>query len=215
MAKKPSLLYIEALNNKTKPEDYFIDSNFVNNLPKEIVLAYILQFKGQAEQMKKAIEASGRKIKGFQQVLGCTKLKTPYNIVLIGNGRFHALNLARQNEKPILLYSNGSSIVVGERERAEYEKRIQSSRNLFLHANNIGIIVSTKPGQNRLSDARAILKKLEKKYPNKKFYSFLSSHINTAEFENFNIDFWINTACPGLINDSLKIMNIDDILGIF
>jgi 2-(3-amino-3-carboxypropyl)histidine synthase len=212
-SKKPAILYIEALDSKTKPEDYFIDPNFIKILPPEVFLAYILQFKGQAEQMKKAIEKSGRKIKGFQQVLGCTKLKTPYYIVLIGNGSFHALNLARQNEH-VLLYSNGSSMLIGERERAEYQKRIQASRNLFLHANTTGLIVSTKPGQNRLNDARTLIAKLTKKYPQKNFYCFISSHINLREFENFSIDFWINTACPGLINDSPKIANIDDISGV-
>jgi len=205
------VLYIET-KSKTKPEDYFIDPNFIKSLPKEVFLAYSIQFKGQAETMKKALEANNIGVKGFQQVLGCTKLKTPYTIVLIGQGRFHALNLALQNERPILLYSNGSSIAVGEREIEEHNKKKSASINLFLHANNIGIIVSTKPGQNRLDEALELEKKISKKYPEKSVFIFLSSSTKTSELENFNLEFWINSACPGLALDSSKIANIDDII---
>jgi len=204
------VLYIEG-KSKLRPEDYLIDQNFIERLPKQLFLAYSIQFKGQAEAMKKALEKAKIKVMGFQQVLGCSKLKTPYTILLIGQGRFHALNLALQNEKPIILYSNGSSIIIGEKERAEYNEKQKNSINLLLHANNIGIIVSTKPGQNRLSDALKLKKILEKKYPEKKVFIFLSSNVNTQEFLNFGIAFWINSACPGLALDSPKIANIDDI----
>jgi len=214
--KKPAILYISAESQRKpeKSESYFIDQNFIKKLPKEIVLCYIIQFKGQAEEMKKAIEKSGRKIMGFQSVLGCTKLKTPYTIVLIGNGAFHALNLAKQNDKDILLYSNGSSIAIGKKEREEHQKKLNAGFNFFLHANNIGIIVSTKPGQNKIKGAEKLAKELSNKYPEKQFYIFISSTINLREFENFNIGFWINTACPGLADDYPKMLNSDDIISL-
>ena len=212
--KSPAILYIEALSKPIGSQKFFIDPNFIKTLPKEIYLCYTIQNKEQAEAMKKALEKNKIKVRGFSQILGCSKLKTPYTILLIAQGNFHGLNLARQNSR-VIQYSNGSSYTFGEREQQQFEKQKQANYNMFLHANNVAIIVSTKPGQNRLNDARELKIKLEKKYPEKNFYIFISSHINIKEFENFTIDFWINAACPGLINDNPKIGNIDDISTLF
>jgi diphthamide biosynthesis enzyme Dph1/Dph2-like protein len=208
------ILYIEARHKKIPPSQYFIDKNFIAQLPRQIFLAYSIQFKEQAEVMKSAIEKSGRQVKGFQQVLGCTKLKTQYPIILIGQGRFHALNLAVQNPKnPLIIYSNGSSLAIGRRELEEYNKKKQAALSLFFSSNNIGIIVSTKPGQEKLKESLELARKIEKKYPEKKAYMFASSNVNIAGLENFSIGSWINSACPGLADDSSKILNIEDVLG--
>ena len=206
--KAPAILYIEARHKKIPDNEYFIDPNFISRLPKDIFLCYSIQFKGQAEAMKRALERAGVNVKGFQQVLGCTKLKTPYTIVLIGQGSFHALNLASQNTRPVLLYSNGSSIAVT---REEIEKKKKVALNKFYTYNKLGIIVSTKPGQNRIEDAMMLKEKISLKYPEKQVFLFISNNINMHELENFQIDLWINSACPGILNDSNKIANIDDI----
>ena len=205
------VLYIET-RTKTKPEDYFIDENLITRLPKKIFLAYSIQFKGQAETMKKALEKHGINVMGFQQVLGCTRLKTPYTILLIGQGSFHALNLAVQNpEHPLIIYSNGSSLAITRKQTDELQKKKQAALSLFLMSDRIGILVSLKPGQEKLGEAESLVKKIEKKYPEKKVYIFISDSINPNEFQNFNIQSWINTACPGLSQDSGKIANIDDV----
>ncbi len=206
------ILYIEA-KSKTKPEEYFIDPTFLKNLPKKVFLCYTIQNKGQAETMKKALEHYNIAVTGFQQVLGCSKLKVPEGIaiILIGQGRFHALNLALQNKRPIIQYGNGSSIVIGQKEIEQNNERKKNSINLFLHAQDIGIIVSTKPGQEYFDRSRKLKQIIEQKYSEKNVILFVSNNINTNEFENFDIDFWINSACPGLINDSPKLINIDDI----
>jgi diphthamide biosynthesis enzyme Dph1/Dph2-like protein len=205
------VLYLEA-KSKTKPEEYFIDPNFIKTLPKEIFLCYSIQNKGQAEVMKKALEANKIAVRGFQQVLGCSKLKTEFPIVLIGQGRFHAYNLALQSKHPLLLYSNGSSLVIGERELADLKKKKQASLSKFLASDRIGLLVSTKPGQENIELAIDLKKKITKKYPDKTVFILLSNNINISEFENFDIEFFINTACPGLLNDTAKIANTDDII---
>ena len=68
------ILYIEA-KSKTKPEAYNIDKSFIEKLPKEVFLSYTIQNKPQAEAMKKALEHYNIAVAGFQQVLGCTKLR--------------------------------------------------------------------------------------------------------------------------------------------
>ena len=207
------ILYIEA-KSKLNPEAYNIDKNFIEKLPKEVFLCYTIQNKPQAEAMKKALEHYNIAVAGFQQVLGCTKLRVKEGIaiILIGQGRFHALNLALQNKRSIIQYSNGSSTIVGQKEITEYQEKMKNSLNLFLHAKDIGIIVSTKPGQEQFKKSQQLKKIIEKKYPEKSVVLFISNNINVHEFENFSINFWINSACPGLINDSPKLLNIDDIL---
>jgi len=203
------VLYIEARKKSEKTE---LSKETLKTLPKELFLAYSIQYKSQASEIKKQLESNDFKIIGFSQVLGCTKLKTNSPILLIGSGRFHALNLALQSNYPIYIYSNGTISKVEESEIRELKKNKQGNISKFLSAERVGIIFSTKPGQ--YNSKEEIIEKLIKNYPEKRFFSFISNNINTAEFENFKIDFWLNTACPGLTNDSTKIENIDDVFGI-
>jgi len=207
------VLYIEAQQKLGKNEAYFIDPNFIKQLPKDVYIVYTIQFKGQALAMRDALKKHGNTIQGFAQVLGCSKLKTPYTILLIGQGHFHALNLALQNpQHPVLLYSNGSSLAVGAREIEKYQINKKNALNLFFASDKIGIIVSTKPGQENMKQAKALAKKIEKKYSEKRVFIFVSNNINTTEFQNFDVPVFINTACIGLAYDSPKILNSDDIL---
>jgi len=214
MAKKINVLYIEG-KSKLKDEDYFIDSNFIKTLPKEVLLAYSVQFKGQAQAMRNALEKNKIRILGFKQVLGCTKLAEKEKrcpILLIGNGMFHALNLAVQSRHPVLLYSNGSSRLIGKKDIESIEKKKSAALSKFFSLDEIGILVSTKPGQEKLKEAEKLKEKILKKYPQKKVFIFISDSINMHEFQNFGIEIFINTACPGLALDSAKILNADDIL---
>jgi len=75
----------------------------------------------------------------------------------------------------------------------------------FYSADNIGILVSTKPGQNNLKEAIELKKKLKKNC-----YIFVSDMINEAELENFPfIQAWVNTACPRI--EGKNIVNAEDI----
>ena len=83
------------------------------------------------------------------------------------------------------------------------KKKRKASYLNYLNADKIGVLVSLKPGQQKLSIAISLLNKLK----NKKSYIFLCNNINTSEFENFGIDAWINTACPRMDFDNPKIIN--------
>jgi len=77
----------------------------------------------------------------------------------------------------------------------------------FLHADKVGILISTKPGQQRLQKAFELKKKFKKQS-----YLFISNNINTQEFENFpEIQSWINTACPRMDMNSNSVINMDKI----
>ncbi|MBM3247570.1 hypothetical protein FJZ17_03480 [Candidatus Pacearchaeota archaeon] len=205
------VLFIETQKKLNKEEMPSFDG--LNLMPKELFLAYSIQYKSLAELIKKELESSGHKIAGFQQVLGCSKLKLKKGlaILLIGTGRFHALNLALQNSR-VYVFDEGNITLINASEIENLRKQRQLQLNKFVLAKKLGILISTKPGQENLAKAELLKKKISKKYPEKQVFFFISNNINPAEFENFDINLWINSACPGITNDSQKLVNIVDIL---
>ena len=78
----------------------------------------------------------------------------------------------------------------------------------FYSSKNIGILVSTKTGQNRFKDAVNLKKKLK----DKDCYLFAADIIDLNQLENFPfIECWVNTACPRIADDRTGIVNIDEI----
>jgi diphthamide biosynthesis enzyme Dph1/Dph2-like protein len=79
-----------------------------------------------------------------------------------------------------------------------------------LHADKIGLILTTKYGQkhNQTSNIKKKIEKLDKKV-----YIFETDNIQLGELENFpDIQIWVNTACYGLGLDDMRIVNLKDIL---
>jgi len=174
-------------------------------LPKNIAIAYSIQYKDIAFEIKTLLSNNTTRI---TQVLGCSKLKFPRNtqaILLIGSGRFHALSLAKETKLPIYILENNKLTKVSKQELELFERRQRASYVKFLNSEKIGVLVSTKPGQQNLKKALNFKKKSKKQA-----YLFISNDINTNEFENFTLDCWVNTACPRLDMDS-SIINIDKI----
>ena len=177
---------------------------------KEFSIIYSIQFKELAEKFKKEAEKQGKKILSFTQVLGCSfpKLK-PSTIILIGSGRFHAVNLASRLKLPIYILEQDTIKEVTKEEIEKLETKKKVSMLKFLHADEVGILVSSKPGQNKTSLALKLKEKLEKK--GKKAYLFIADNISLQELENYTLPIYINTACPGLALDSSKIINLEDL----
>jgi diphthamide biosynthesis enzyme Dph1/Dph2-like protein len=170
-------------------------------LPPIIYMAYSIQYKELAEDIKKNIR---KKVTGFSQVLGCSKIKTSSPILLISSGRFHALNLALQGNK-VYIFDNFSIKEIDSKEIESIKMKEKAKYLKLLASDNIGILVSTKNGQENFKLAEKIKIKIEKKGKNASI--FIADNINLNELENFSCDIWINTACPGLSLDSDKIIN--------
>jgi len=198
-----NVMYIES---KLKNKDLLLSNEEIKKLPKCLFLAYSLQYKSVAEKIKKQILASNIKITKFQQVLGCSKINSNVPVLLIGSGRFHAMNLFLQAPR-IYLFESNSIIEIPKKDIEIMKIRLKTALIKFLSANNIGILVSTKPGQENLDIAIDLKKKLKKK--GKVAHIFISNNINPRQFENFNIDSWVNTACKGLSNDNPEIINYE------
>ncbi len=200
------IMYIESKLKNLKSE---LIEQEIKKLPKNLVLAYSIQYKELAEQIKKQLEKNKIKIK-IQQVLGCSRINNSSNlpILFIGSGRFHALNLYLQSSN-IYVLENNKIIKVPEQEINSLIIKRKSSLLKFLNADNLGILVSAKPGQENLNQALELRQKLIKK--GKKAWIFISNNIDINQFENFNINSWINTACPGLSYDNPHIINSSEL----
>ncbi len=169
-------------------------------------IQFLHQLKAIQQQLKK------QKILAIigGQILGCNtknvqKIQNKVQAFLyIGSGKFHpiqaALSLSIKNQnKPIYIYNpltkQFSKLKQEEINKAQAKKK--TARIKFLSSNNFGILVSTKPGQNHLKEAKEIKQKLNNK--NKKAYIFVFNTLDINQLENFpKIQCWINTACPGL-----------------
>ena len=202
-------LFIES---RLKNLKLILSKQEIAKLPKNLILCYTIQYKLIAESIKKQLESNKIKILYFKQVLGCSKLnnKSDLPILLIGTGKFHAINLYLQASELYILDiadNHISKVPVQDIEKIKAKKR--ASLLKFLNAEKIGILVSTKPGQENMKKAIELKKKLKNK--GKQVFVFVSNNIDTSQFENFNIDSWINTACPGLSNDNSNIINYSEI----
>ncbi len=165
-------------------------------LPEDTAIAYSIQYKDIAEQIYNILSKKFR-ITGMIQVLGCSKPKFSKDtkaILLVSSGRFHAVSLAGETGLPIYILESSELKKISDEEIYAFEKRKNASYMKYLNSEKVGILVSVKPGQERLKRAIALQKKLKDKIP----YLFLSNEIDTRQFENFDIEAWINTACPRL-----------------
>jgi diphthamide biosynthesis enzyme Dph1/Dph2-like protein len=178
-------------------EDYSI-------LPKNIFLVYTVQYKGLASSLKEILKNKGHKITGFKQVLGCSKINKIGSVLFIGTGRFHAINIFFQSDD-IYILENEKIIKVPKEEIESFKSRRRAAIMRFYSSENLGILVSTKPGQDNIKDAKRIKAGLRKK--GKNAYIFISNDIDVNQFQNFYISSWINTSCKGLALDSSNIIN--------
>ena len=215
--KSVRVLFIET---RRKFENSKINLKLLNRLKgKTISLAATIQYIGLISKVKSYLESRGKKViikKGaYHQghVLGCNSSafdKSADTLLLITDGKFHAINNAIQLQKEIYIFTTKTLERIEQKEIEAHNKKIQIKKIKFLAANNIGLIVSTKHGQYQKS-IHTIKDKIKKL--NKKVYVFEVDNINTSEFENFpQIEIWVNTACYGLAQDDSKIINLSDIL---
>jgi len=152
-------------------------------------------------------------IKKFKhaQITGCNiskakKLKNIDFFLFIGSEQFHPIYLAINTNKPVHILNpiTEKFSKITQEQIKKYKQKTKGKQLKFLHSNNKGIILSTKPGQYKLKKAL----QLKNKYKNS--YLFLTNNINQQEFENFpQIDIFINTACPRL--EYKKVINEQDL----
>ncbi len=188
---------------------------------KTILLLTTVQFLEQRDKLAiellkhcKIISLKLSHCKYQNQILGCSAfdskiVEKPDLFIYFGDGMFHpkSLILADIAEEVYLVSPIDFSIKkITKQDINSLLIKRKVALTEFSKSKNIGILITTKPGQNNLTKALT-LKTLEK-LKNKNLYFFLDDTINFQELENFNfIDSWINTACPRIaFDDSIRVM---------
>ena len=87
-----------------------------------------------------------------------------------------------------------------------YKKRKKTALMRFYKADNVGVLVSLKPGQ-KFGEVDKIIKR----YKDKRFYRFVFDTLDIKELDNFPfIDAWVSTACPRLDEDAV-VLNVEEL----
>lgn len=210
----PKILHLE-----TRKKFKEVNLSKLDSLPgKTISLAATIQYFPILYTVKAYLEKQGKKVilkKGPAyegHIIGCNPIaldKKADTLLIVTDGKFHALNNAVQLNKEIYVFSGQSLDKVSLEDIKKVQGKRQAALKKFLSADRVGILVTLKPGQN-FKPVEEIKKKLAKK--GKKAYIFEADNINIAEFDNFPLPIYINTACYGLGLDDSRIVNLQDIL---
>ncbi len=178
-----------------------------------------IQHLHKIKEVKEFLDKKGVDSVICGQVLGCN-VKAAEQVkcdtyLHIGSGKFHPIAIKMRTKKRVVVANPISNVAyeISNEDIEKYEKRIKAAYAKFLSSDEIGILVSTKPGQINLKAAY----ELEKRFPRKRFYILLTNTLNFQSLEDFNfIQCYVNTMCPRLMDDYEKfprpVINIEDIL---
>jgi 2-(3-amino-3-carboxypropyl)histidine synthase len=164
--------------------------------------------------MKKQIEGTGRKVFTYRtrhsfmkgHLLGCAveDFGGEFDAFLyVGDGLFHPQALLLNNDKKVLMYNpfDKKTRVIEKKDIEKALKRRKGALVKFLSSENIGVLVTTKAGQQQLDSAL----KLKEKFPEKKFYILISNDIDFEGLADFPfVECFVNTACPRIAYDDIE-----------
>jgi len=186
---------------------------------KTISLSGIIQYLNFIFPIKIYLESKGKKVilsKGaFHKghIIGCNPSafdKKADTLLLLADGKFHATNNALILDREVFVFNLNKLEKLSFQDLERYKTKTKVKKTKFLSANKVGLIVSTKRGQN-FKRIENIVNRIERL--NKEVFVFETDNINLDELGNFSdIQIWINTACYGLGLDDPIVINLQDIL---
>ena len=188
-------------------------------LPTRIGIVSTVQYIDSLGLLKEHLESKGCKVVNAGQILGCrqenaVKVRDEVDAFLyMGTGEFHPIGLALNTGKDVFVLNPGnmkiSKVNVGDIEKLKKKKKGMLTK--FLSSMVIGVLISTKKGQDNVQGGAKSVKEIEKKYKDKEFYYFLCETLDFKELDNFPfIECWLNTMCPRMMDD-LNVVNLEDL----
>ena len=160
--------------------------------------------------MRAVIGAGGGATPHDGQVLGCdyttarAVASEVEGFLFIGGGRFHPLGLALATGKPVVAADPYLSSVteIGERELRRLAMKRMAAIAAAKEARRLGIIVSLKPGQFALSEARTLREKLAGQ--GREAAIICLDEVRAGTLVNFSeVEAFIDTACPRIAIDGV------------
>ncbi len=176
---------------------------------KKLAVCYSNQFIHIAKKLPEFL--TKKEVIQKVQVLGCSNPKFKPGveaILIVGEGKFHSVSLAYETKLPTYILEDKTIEKITEKEVKKMEEKEKGMYLKYLNSEKIGVLVTNKPGQQRLKSALDYVKNL-KKEGKKKAYMFIANDLNVSEFENFQIDCWVNTACPRMDLTDGNILNLE------
>ncbi|VVC03156.1 2-(3-amino-3-carboxypropyl)histidine synthase [Candidatus Bilamarchaeum dharawalense] len=180
---------------------------------KKITIGMTVQQSHQFKQIKEFFEKNGKEVVSNKgqltqeegQVLGCDAGAVLKNedgvdaILFIGNGMFHPL--AIDSKKPIFIFNPLSSSIKQINSEIEIlRKKRKGTIVKALNCTKFGILLSTKPGQFNLTNAKWAKKEMEKRKLEAEI--LVANELEPLNVNNFMVfDCYINTACPRMSDD--------------
>ncbi|MGM5482047.1 MAG: diphthamide synthesis protein [Nanobdellota archaeon] len=183
-----------------------------NKLPDRLAVFTTVQYIDNLKEIKEYLESKDKTVilpdmnaTYNGQILGCSikKLEGIDGMLYIGDGEFHPIALALENDIPTYKYNpfSKSFTIIKESDIKKIRNIQKAGLAKFYHSKKIGILVSLKPGQFNIS----IKNKLSKKYPNKKFFTLVFGTLDPRILESFTfIECFVNTACPRISYDDYE-----------
>ena len=181
---------------------------------KKVGIVTTAQHKHKLKEIKDILEKRNIKAEIGGQILGCNvdnakKIKNKVDAFLyVGSGRFHPIEVQLETGKKVVMANplTDEAKVLEKQETEKLKKQQKGALLKFLSSKEIGIIVSTKPGQNKFKKAL----ELKNKIKNKNCYIFMTDTIDYDELQNFPfIECWVNTACPRFADDKKGVVNYE------
>lgn len=215
------VMFVEAKYTK-KVE---LPKDLIERLPRELTLFTTIQFIDNLERIKQQLENHGKNVSIVKtrrtsrkgQILGCSTTTTlETDALYIGDGEFHPKALLIRNDKKVYAYNpkTGTQRVFSQEDINTILKRLQGMYATFLSSSSIGILVSTKYGQNK----QRLVSRLKKRFPEKRWYVFADDTFDPESLKDFPfVEMFVNTACERLGLDDmtekeLKVINAEDLL---
>jgi len=185
----------------------------------KIGITYVIQHEKNAHQLKKFLEENKKNAIICGKILGCDISNAKRyereveKFIYVGSGKFHPYNLKAQIEKDVLILDPISQTItkisddeINLMKRKRYSRIAKASL-----AKTFGILVSLKTYQNNIEKAFQLKEKIES--AKKKAFIFVGNDINDSNLLGFEVDAYINTACPRINEDEFsKVMiNADEV----
>ncbi|NQU98714.1 diphthamide synthesis protein [Candidatus Woesearchaeota archaeon] len=204
-----------------------IPKNVLDKVPKKIMLFMTAQLIEQKDSLIKQLEKAGKKVLLTKprhtmyegQLLGCDTEKVEGDFeafFYIGDGMFHPEALIIKNDKPVHIYNQAQKkySLLTKKDADMTRKRLAAAKSEFVISKNIGVLVTTKQGQNKLR----LFEKIKEKYPDKEFYFLVNNNVEFDRLEDFPfIECFVNTACERIAYGDYKkftkpVINFEDLL---
>lgn len=185
----------------------------------KIGITYVIQHEKNARQLKKFLEENKKQAIICGKILGCdvANAKKYENevekFIYVGSGKFHPYNLKAQIGKDVLILDPISDAItkisdaqINLMKRKRYSRIAKASL-----AHTFGILVSLRTYQNNVEKAFQLKEKIES--AGRKAFIFAGNDINDSNLLGFEVDAYINTACPRINEDEFsKVMiNADEV----